>query len=118
MTKDELLKYQLTHDKAGNGWACVQFDPEGDGRFIRIMSATRPDMERQAFLAALSALAVYEISPGKNPQGEFYPPEPKKLDETQLERLKPFRDGLADGSLKVVRTHVLPAGKAKSTALV
>lgn len=45
MTKQDMLKYQLTHNRAGNGFACVQFDPEGDPRFIRVMSDTLPHKE-------------------------------------------------------------------------
>lgn len=118
MTKEDLLNYQLNHAKGGTGWACVQFDPEGDGRFVRVMSATQPQKERQAFLAAITQLEVLKLSPGLDANKNPYPSEPKKLTPEQLELLKPFRDGIADGSLQIVQSHVLPAKKTKTAALV
>lgn len=113
MTKKEMLEYEVTHRHAGNGYACVQFKPEGDDRFVRVMSAKYPQQRSQAFLAAISHLEVSMLSRGKDPNGQPLPAEPVKIGTVELGHLAVFRDGLENGSLAVIETHVVPAKKAK-----
>lgn len=120
MTDEQLLTHELSHRHIGNGYAAVEIQPPTkstvNGKSVHWVLVTDKWCKKgQAFLAARDFLEIHQMSPGKDPAtGNPLPPEPVKLTDEELAKLQPWRDGIANSSLKVVSTRFEKA-KGKET---
>lgn len=110
MTDTQLLAHELHHRHAGNGFAALEIQPSTISTFSGkkvgwVLVTDKWRKKGQAFLASRDYLAIHEQSPGKGADGKQLPPAPVKLTDEDLAKLAPWRDGLANGSLKVVDTR-------------
>lgn len=110
MTNEQLLTHELHHRHAGNGFAALEIQPSTTSTFngkkvAWVLVTDKWCKKGQAFLAARDYLTIHEQSPGKGLDGKLLPPEPVKLTDVELAKLTPLREGLANGSLKVVSTR-------------
>ena len=85
LSKSDLLNNELAHTFGGIGWATVEII---DDDYVRVMDKFA--IRHQAFLAAVSHLSI------KQP-----------LNVEDYEVLAPFREGLANGTRKVIGSRIL-----------
>lgn len=121
LTKDELLNHELRHRYSGNGYAVVEIigpvkEFYGTNEYVRVTDKWCKG--KQAFMAAVDHLMIEKKFNGVNPDGTPYPSEPILLTEEELDKLRPLREGIADGSLKVVRTRFVKTPTATPAATV
>lgn len=111
MTNAQLLTHELNHRLAGNGYAAVEIQPSTtstlpDGKKNHWVLVTDKWCKKgQAFLAARDYLEIHTQRQRDLVTKEWGAPEPIKLTDEELAKLAPWRDGLANGSLKVVSTR-------------
>lgn len=123
MTEIELMDHEVAHRYAGNGFAVVEILPPTPsartGELVEYCYVTDKWCRgKQAFLARLDLLTLSMMSQGKDPDGKPYPPTPVKLNPDDFENLGPLREGLADGSMKVISTRFVKQTATPAATLV